>query len=313
MFTKTPLQEIVMKYKENEKRLQEISEDTWIDYPAAQEILQQLEELFLYEKNKSRITSILLVGSSNNGKTSLLERFATLHPPYDYNTQEGRPEWIEDSFFEEHSGIGLPILHILAPSEPNESRLYSNILNKVNAPFKERDSVGAKQALVEYYLKVFNIEMLIIDEVHNILSGSIAKQKQIMNAIKNLSNTVKIPVVLAGTKDALRAIETDDQIQNRFRPLLLKKWQMDQDYVNLLATIVQSLTLHKESDILNPQAAQEILKLSEGYIGEIINVIKHAAKYAITSGSEQVTLKEIQECNYIPLPANNHRLDLTNI
>lgn len=302
-----------MKTLTNEERIELLSKDNWIDYHIAQDILKKLEHLLLNEKDKSRITSILLVGSSNNGKTSLLERFIELHPPYDYNVEGGRPDWVEDDFFDDHSGIGLPVLYILAPTEPNESRLYSNILNQINAPFKERDPLARKQYLVEYYLKIFNIEMLIIDEVHNILSGSVAKQRQIMNAIKNLSNTLKIPIVLSGIKDALRAIQTDDQIHNRFRPVPLPKWKMSQDYVSLLATIVETLPLRKESDLLNPETASIILSLSEGYIGEIINLIKEAAKYAILTGSERVTKKEIQACDYISLSNAEKRIDLLNI
>ena len=302
-----------MKTLTNEERIELLSKDNWIDYPIAQDILNKLDHLLLHEKDKSRITSVLLVGSSNNGKTSLLERFMELHPPYDYNIEGGRPDWVKDDFFDDHSGIGMPVLYILAPTEPNESRLYSNILNQINAPFKERDTIARKQYLVEYYLNIFNIEMLIIDEVHNILSGSVVKQKQIMNAIKNLSNILKIPIVLSGIKDALRAIQTDDQIHNRFRPLPLPKWQMNQDYVSLLATIVETLPLRKESDILNPKTAGLILSMSEGYIGEIINIIREAAKYAITSESERVTIKEIQECNYISLSNAEKRIDLLNI
>ena len=82
----------------------------------------------------------------------------------------------------------------------------------------------------QYYLDLLNVDMLIIDEIHNILSGSIAKQKQVLNAIKNLSNHLKIPIVLSGTKDALRAVSTDTQISSRFRPIYLKKWKMDKEF-----------------------------------------------------------------------------------
>lgn len=299
--------------KSDEERIEYISRETWVDYPIADNILNKLEQLIKYEKNKSRITSILLVGSSNNGKTSLLERFGELHPPYDYNVEGGRPDWVEDDFFDDHSGIGRPVLYIVAPPEPNESRLYSNILNMINAPFKERDPLARKQYLVEYYLKIFNVEMLIIDEIHGILSGSTARQKQVMNAIKNLSNTLQIPIVLSGTKDALRTISTDSQISSRFRPEYLPKWQMGPEYVNLLATIISMMPVRKTSSILNPESASIILDMSEGYIGEIFGLLKAAATFAIQSGSEKITLKEIQGCDYLTLKESNKKTDLKNI
>lgn len=234
-------QEIINKT--NEERITYISEDRWIHYPQAEEIIQTLESIKTYEKNKTRVTSILLVGSSNNGKTSLLEEFVRRNPSYDYYSENS--DKLTKEFFDNYNAIGIPGLSILAPNEPNESRLYSNILNKIFAPFNERDSVARKQYLVEYYLNLLNVDMLIIDEIHNILSGSIAKQKQVLNAIKNLSNHLKIPIVLSGTKDALRAVSTDIQISSRFRPIYLKKWKMDKEFVSLLATFLKTLPLKK--------------------------------------------------------------------
>lgn len=299
--------------KSDEERMQYISRNVWIDYPIAENIIKKMDNLIRYEKGKSRITSILLVGSSTNGKTSLLEQFETLYPPYDYNIEGGRPDWVKDDFFDNHSGIGLPVLYINAPNEPSESRLYTNILNELNAPFKERDTISRKQYLVEYYLNIFNVEMIIIDEIHGILNGSTARQRQTMDAIKILSNRLKIPIVLSGIKDALRAVSTNTQISSRFRPEYLAKWKMNQEYVNLLATLVSMLPLHKESTILNPKAAEEILILSQGYIGEIVDIIKSAALYAITSGSERITLKEIYSCDHTTLGDVDKDADLLDV
>lgn len=302
-------QEIINKT--NEERITYISEDRWIHYPQAEEIIQTLESIKTYEKNKTRVTSILLVGSSNNGKTSLLEEFVRRNPSYDYYSENS--DKLTKEFFDNYNVIGIPALSILAPNEPNESRLYSNILNKIFAPFNERDSVARKQYLVEYYLDLLNVDMLIIDEIHNILSGSIAKQKQVLNAIKNLSNHLKIPIVLSGTKDALRAVSTDTQISSRFRQIYLKKWKMDKEFVSLLATFLKTLPLKKESTILTVNTSMEILELSDGNIGDIVGLLKKAAIYAIKSESERITLKEIKECGYISMSNVNKIVELSDI
>lgn len=302
-------QEIINKT--NEERITYISEDRWIHYPQAEEIIQTLESIKTYEKNKTRVTSILLVGSSNNGKTSLLEEFVRRNPSYDYYSENS--DKLTKEFFDNYNAIGIPALSILAPNEPNESRLYSNILNKIFAPFNERDSVARKQYLVEYYLDLLNVDMLIIDEIHNILSGSVAKQKQVLNAIKNLSNHLKIPIVLSGTKDALRAVSTDTQISSRFRPIYLKKWKMDKEFVSLLATFLKTLPLKKESTILTVNTSMEILEISDGNIGDIVGLLKKAAIYAIKSESERITLKEIKECGYISMSNVNKIVELSDI
>ena len=294
-----------------EERIAFISKEKWINYPLAQNIINELEDILKYEQDKTRVTSVLLVGSSHNGKTSILERLIELHPPYDYYATN--PEKLTEQFFEKYNATGIPVHYIMAPGEPKETRLYSNILHSLNAPYRESDNVAKKQYLVEYYLKLLNVNMLIIDEIHNVLSGPVARQKQVLNAIKNLSNTLKIPIVLAGTKDALRVISTDTQISSRFRPLYLKKWKMNQDYVNLLATIISTLPLKEDSDILNPKTAQEILNISEGYIGDILGLIKKAAIYALRNQKEYIDFEDIRNCKYSSSLETNKVRDLSDI
>lgn len=279
----------------DEERIKYITKKRWINYPKAQDIFNILEDLKKYEKDKSRISSILLVGASTNGKTSLLEEFINKYPPYDNYVKNHQN--ITEEFLNEYHAMGVPVFYVVAPTEPSETRLYSQILHILGAPFNEGMSISKKQYLVEYYLKILHVEMLIIDEIHNVLSGSVTKQKQIMNAIKNLSNTLKIPIVLSGIKDALRAISTDSQIMSRFRPVFLTKWKMDKEYVSLISTFIASFPLKQES-IITQDLAQEILNISQGYIGDIADLLKESAIYAIKTKSEKITLIEIKNCGF---------------
>ncbi|ABB43973.1 TniB [Sulfurimonas denitrificans DSM 1251] len=297
----------------DEERIKYINEEYWIDYPIAQNILEKMEDIYNFGYGKTRYISILLVGGSNNGKTSLLKQFLEKHPPYDYNIDGEQPDWITDDFFDKYTGIGRPVLYVISPTEPSESRLYSIILEQLNIPYKTRDSLDVKAKLVEYYLKALNVRVLIIDEIHNILNGSPARQKQIMSAIRDLSSKLTMPVILAGVKEALRAVNTEDQISSRYRPEYLTKWKMDKDYISLLATTISKLPLKKQSTIINKDDAQEILELCNGYIGEIVNLIKAAAVYAIKTGSERVTINEIKECGFNTLQNIHKTMNLKDI
>ena len=297
----------------DEERIKYINKEYWIDYPIAQNILEKMEDIYDFGYGKTRLISILLVGGSNNGKTSLLKQFLEKHPPYDYNIDGEQPDWITDEFFDKYTGIGRPVLYVISPTEPSESRLYSIILEQLNIPYKTRDSLDVKAKLVEYYLKALNVRVLIIDEIHNILNGSPARQKQIMSAIRDLSSKLTMPVILAGVKEALRAVNTEDQISSRYRPEYLTKWKMDKDYISLLATTISKLPLKKQSTIINKEDAQEILELCNGYIGEIVNLIKAAAIHAIKTESERVTIKEIKECGFNTLQNIHKTMNLKNI
>lgn len=297
----------------DEERIEYINQEYWIDYPIAQNILEKMEDIYNFGYGKTRYISILLVGGSNNGKTSLLKQFLEKHPPYDYNIDGEQPDWITGEFFDKYAGIGRPVLYVISPTEPSESRLYSIILEQLNIPYKTRDSLDIKAKLVEYYLKALSVRVLVIDEIHNILNGSPARQKQIMSAIRDLSSKLTMPVILAGVKEALRAVNTEDQISSRYRPEYLTKWKMNKDYISLLATTISKLPLKKQSTIINKDDAQEILELCNGYIGEIVNLIKAAAVYAIKTGSERVTINEIKECGFNTLQNIHKTMNLKDI
>lgn len=295
----------------DEERIAFISKERWINYPAAEDILKKLDYIRVYEKGKTRVTSILLYGSSNNGKTTILEKYIENNPPYDL--YGSNPHKDTQKHYDKHHIFGIPALYIIAPNEASESRLFSQILNSVNAVFKDKDTIARKQYLVEYYMEVLNVEMIIIDEIQGILNGSPTKQRQVMTAIKNLSNAIKIPIVLSGTKDALRAISIDSQTKKRFKPIHLNKWTFNEDLISLVATLISTMPLKKESDILNTKAVQEILKITDGYIGDIVGLLTAASIYAINTKSEKVTLKEIKECGYESMDKLEKEMLLNNI
>ena len=48
--------------------------------------------------------------------------------------------------------------------------------------------------------------MLVIDELHNILAGSPARQREFLALLRFLGNELRIPIVGVGTKEAYMAI-----------------------------------------------------------------------------------------------------------
>ncbi|MBF4280699.1 AAA family ATPase, partial [Vibrio anguillarum] len=105
------------------------------------------------------------------------------------------------------------------------SRLYNNILNKLFAPYRPSDSIDKKSFQVLQLMKHCNVKMLVLDEIHSLLAGSLEKQRMFLSVLRNLGNELQIPIVGLGTRDALRAIKTDPQLENRFKPVLLPRWE----------------------------------------------------------------------------------------
>ena len=271
--------------KSDEERIRYINKEKWIGYPQAQEILHKLNDLLTYPR-KTRMPSMLIVGGTNNGKTSLIRRFLSQNPPI------RNEEWQETT--------QIPVISVQAPIAPNVSDLYSAILEQFAVPYKNTDKMAKKEQQIKYYFGLCKLKMLIIDEIHNILSGPISKQKMFMNALKNLSNSLQISIVLVGTKEALRATNTDEQINNRFKPVFLPKWHYNNEYLSLLASFEKILPLKKPSSLATDEKiGLKILDLSEGYIGEMVDLLAASTITAIKTGSEKITLNTLSSCNFI--------------
>ncbi len=268
--------------KSDEERTLYIKKERFIVYSGAQKILNKLEDL-LIEPRKSRMPCLLIVGDSNNGKTSVVKKFLKMHMPTD---------GIETD--------AVPVIIVQAPPRPDIGMFYDSILDELLIPFKKSDSLSRKDVEITYYFSKFGTKMLIVDEIHNILSGSVARQKEFMNALKNLNNKLLMPIVLVGIKEALNATNTDFQISSRFKPMYLKRWNFNNEYKALLKSIEKILPLKKESAIAeNDKLAEYILETSEGLLGEIIEIISSSAIYAIKNQKEKITMDEVKNTGYV--------------
>ncbi len=154
------------------------------------------------------------------------------------------------------------------PPKPDERRFYNAILETLNAPQKDNDRIEKKHGQVLSILKKVEIKMLIIDELHHILAGKYVIQRAFLNLIKYLSNELRIVIVGAGVKDAYYAINTDQQMANRFEPALLPKWKFEEEYLRLLKSFEALLPLRNPSNLDREDLAMKILSMSEGVIGE---------------------------------------------
>lgn len=266
-----------------EERIEKIRSDRWIGYTQARTVLDKLEDLLSYPQ-RHRMPCLLLVGDTNNGKTMIARRFLNLHP-VDLNLNG--------------DAMIAPVVLVQAPPVPDEGRFYNNILHRLFVPYKESDRASKKLAQVISILSAIRVRVLIIDEIHDILAGSIRKQQEFLNVIKHLSNELMIPIVGVGTRDALRAIQTDPQIANRFEPIILPRWKMDEEYLRLLASYERVLPLEKPSNLTNTEVAQKLLSMSEGIIGELSRILTIAAVEAVYSGKEMITLDTLKHMNWI--------------
>jgi type II secretory pathway predicted ATPase ExeA len=266
----------------DEERIKHIDSAHWIGYTRATQILDKLEYLLTFPK-RHRMPNLLIVGETNNGKTMTVNRFEEKHKGYDN---------------EEEDAITLPVFVVQAPHTPDEALLYEKMLVKLGAPFKFSERPSKKQFQVMHILEQTSTRVLVIDEIHNIIAGSLNRQRAFLNMLKNFSNDLQIPIVGVGTEDAFNAINTDPQLSNRFEPMTLPKWVMNDEYLRLLASFELMLPLKKPSLLIERSLAERVLYMSEGIIGEISTVLSRAATAAIHDKQERITLKTLKSLTW---------------
>ncbi len=277
-----------------EERIYYINEDKWIGYERAKSILERLEDLICYPKTE-RMPNLLIVGDSNNGKTQILRRFESRYP----------------MGIDEETYINTqPVIYITAPSKPDENAFFIRLLEDMCVPYAKNDSVATKRERAIRTMKVRGTKLLIIDEIQHIIAGTYNSQKNFLNGLKDLSNTLQIPLVVAGIEDAFNAIKVDPQLENRFQIEVLERWRFEdkesrKNIARLLMSIESRLPLPEPSFLYKKPMIEEINYLSEGLIGEMVSVTKKLAIYAVKNDAPCITLDMIKKLDIQP-PSKRH-------
>ena len=267
-----------------EEKIRFIREDRWLPYPAADRLLDKLESLFNMPE-KVRAPSMLIVGDSHCGKSCLVRRFQDRHPK-------------TDGLYE----VACPVYYLHScPPEPDEHRLYEEILQDLKVPFRYSDRPSKKLDEVRYQFEQIGVRMIILDEMSNALSGSTNKQRVFMNAIKNLHNAVQRPVVLVGTMEAEYVTHSDRQFQSRFKTETLNRWNYGVEFQRFLAKLELTLPFKESSLLASGELSRQIFDRAEsGCIGDFVELVSEAAVLAIKKQSEKITVREINDCDFSP-------------
>jgi Bacterial TniB protein len=279
--------------EDDASRVRRIRTDRWIAYARAEAALAAIEDLLSFPK-RTRMPNLLLVGPTNNGKTMIVEKFRRAHPPTE---AADTPVGVAN----------IPVIRVQMPCGPDERRFFGAILDVLGMEAWRSDTVAARQDAAVCLMRKTGVRLLIIDELHNVLSGAPTQQRRLLNLLRWIGNELQIPLVGVGTAEALRAIRSDDQLVNRFEPLPLLPWAEDDAYLRLLSTLEAVLPLRRPSGLARPALAGRIFALSEGVLGEIVAVVTRAAVRAVMLGVEAITPKLLDEAGFMR-PSDRRRV-----
>ncbi|MEN2743755.1 TniB family NTP-binding protein [Sinomonas halotolerans] len=261
-------------------RLRSLRADRWIGYTKANQALERLEALFVWPQ-RERMPNLLVIGPTNNGKSMVIEKFRRLHPAVSLPDCEQ-----------------IPVLVVQMPSEPSVARFYVALQAAMGAPVRPRQRVAELEQATLALLRAVGVKVLVIDELHNVLAGRGDVRREFLNLIRFLGNELRIPLVGVGTRDAYLAIRSDDQLENRFEPFPLPRWEPGPETCSLLASFAAALPLCRPSPIATEEMASYLLARSEGTIGELAHLLTATAAVAIESGEESINRRTLLAAPY---------------
>jgi len=263
-----------------EERIRKCKEQVWIPYPRANEILEELVNLFDYPK-KDRMPNLLITGGTNNGKTAILNRFYSMYPDHTTTTCNV-----------------IPIIHFSAPISPSQNALYEKILDFLRVPYGINDSASRKEAQVLSVLKNIETKVIVIDEFNDIYHGGVREQGKFLTAVKQLGTNLQIPIIAAGIPDVQRTLSVDAQTANRFETMALPKWKIDKDFARLVVSFEKTLPLKEPSNLHKREMIVKLHELCEGVLGELETILQKASIYALKNRKEHISVEMLDEISY---------------
>lgn len=261
-------------------RLAHVRAPRWIGHPvarAAQDAMRQLLE----RPPSLRPRGLLLAGPYHNGKTMIAERFAVEH----LRAADRQKVWV----IQTREGAGL-------------SHFYASILSGLRAPqaagWRSLSRAGEQ---VDHLLGSLRPRLLIFDEFHSALRGRRQDVKAIFSFLRRIARVHDISPVLVGEVAIYDALHDTDEMGSRFDTVPVPRWGFDEDFATLLDSLEANMPLAQASNLARQPLARMIHDLSEGLIGETVEIVARAAVSAIESGEDRITAATVAALGYVPL------------
>ena len=253
-------------------RIRAILGERWVQYTRAAQVLRILD-LLLDHPRTTRMPSIAVYGDSGMGKTMIMQRFRDQHPP----------------LFDSQAGVERTrVLALQLAGKPGERRLYAQILTALGVPQNPRAAVVELEQVAIRLMRAMDVQVLLLDEVHNILAGTFREQRIVLNTLRYISNELQISLVCFGVNEAREAISGDVQLARRFEEFPLTRWSADDEFEDLVLAIVRNLPLRNPT-MLSARAMRRLLQVTNGITSNVFRLLQQLAIEAIKSGADRLT------------------------
>jgi len=251
----------------SKKRIRAVRSDMVVKHPAIVEILTYARWL-LDGPPRTRTTGLLVTGEVGAGKTTLAH--------------------IVQRSFTKTKANDAPIIMISLTGARHMRTVYGRILEALNGPVYTSHRTSDREMTVTRILKTVRCRALIVDEVQDVLAGSLVEQRRVLDGIKFLMNELRLPIVALGVPAAAEAFRSDLHLDARFKRFELPTWEANAALASFLFNIERLLPLQNPSQLHSQSVMDFLVRHAGNTLDGIMSLIRSAAVHAILSGVEQI-------------------------
>lgn len=279
-------------------RVHYILSERFIRYQAAQEIIDHITFLAMHPP-QTRAWGLGVVAPPGSGKTMLaLAVKKSVGASESLRPSQGRAT--------------QPAIMITMTGVRDAISLDRRILLELGYPLNHRLTVVDRESLTMRLLVDARVRILLIDEIQDLLTSTPRQQRLALDHVKLIMNTVRIPIMVLGIKDAIEAMQTDPHLSERFDWRTLPLWKNDNNTRELLNALERELPLRNASNLSSTTLTRKIVKISNGSLARLCRLVCHAAVIAASDGSDRITESTLEKVSLaipqVVLPESPKRL-----
>lgn len=257
----------------NEDRIRLIFADRFICHERVGSVIEHCKYL-INKPSGVRPTGLLVTSESGGGKTAMAEMLKRRYAPAPA-TPESPATW--------------PIVYFCMTDARDAKEIYTRMLDAWGYPHASRLTSSERRRKVLDLAKASQLRLIIIDEIQDVLEITPRQQSLALLAVKDIMNSLQVPVLALGTEDAQLALKANAHLKSRFKFRELPTWKCDGYFRNFLEAYLESLPLRRQSLLTSETMMTFIINHAGGRLSDIIERIQRAAALAIESGEERIT------------------------
>jgi hypothetical protein len=273
------------------ERIACLQEERFVVHRRLKPLVEEIRFVML-SPPRTRASGVVVVGSQGSGKTMLSKAIERRY---------GAQAATQESKRRTHHAL---LISMTGARDPRA--LYTRMLVKLGAPIALTARFVDREQEVLRKLKEFDVRLLIVDEIQDLLKTTPRQQMLAVDVLKFVMNEASLPVLALGTEKATEAIRVDPHLAHRFRERRLPVWENDEDLQQFLEALEEVIPLRYPSHLSSSKIMKRLVELSKGVLLELVRLIDHAAIYAVLDGSERITVELIDKAwEYPPVEAVN--------